>query len=572
MIERRSRLRLFDRQLDTYPSGGARAAFLLVIVSTTIVLYYEAYVGGSVAPAILAHYQISFHFYLTVIVVSNVVGALSSLLAARADRWGRANLVVWGLLVASAVTCFAIPSATNGDELGVFVSVVGFVEGMVLVATPALVRDFSPQVHRGAAMGVWTVGPVIGSLVVTEVASNTLDHLHAWQDQYHIAGAVGLVMFAAAFLALRELSPALRDQLMVSARERTLVEARARGLDLTESVRHPWRQMFRLDVVLPSIGVSTFLLIYYAAVGFFVIYFTSVFGFTESRSNGLGNWFWAADAVAVVIVGLASDRLGVRKPFILAGAVLGIVMTSIFATRATLPSTTYTTFIVIISILSFARGAAYSPWMTAFSETLEERNPALVATGLALWGWVLRGIAALSFLVAPFVVTAVSPIANYGPTLQGIQAAYPQQLRTIQEVGPVTLAALRSTPPAPGALATAISKVRVAEHVSQPEAIARLLALQKVPRRERVYLQLHGQAVLAARRQAPGQWQVWWWVCVAGQVVFLPTVFMLKGRWRPSAARRDAEARAALVEQALAELTVRGDAGATAGATGVVPE
>ena len=176
------RLRLRDRQLDTYPSARARAGFLLVILVTTIVLYYEAYVGGSVGPAILTHYQISFHFYLTVIVVSNVIGALASLLAARVDRWGRANLVVWGLLVASAATCFAIPSATNGYEFGVYASVVGFVEGMVLVATPALVRDFSPQVRRGAAMGVWTMGPVVGSLVVTEVASNTLGHLHAWQD------------------------------------------------------------------------------------------------------------------------------------------------------------------------------------------------------------------------------------------------------------------------------------------------------------------------------------------------------------------------------------------------------
>ncbi len=562
MTPAQRRLRLWDRQLDTYPSARARAGFLLVIVVTTIVLYYEAYVGGSVGPAILAHYQISFHFYLTVIVVSNVIGALASLLAARVDRWGRANLVVWGLLIASAATCFGVPSATNGYEFGVFASVVGFVEGMVLVATPALVRDFSPQVRRGAAMGLWTMGPVVGSLVVTEVASNTLGHLHAWQDQYHIAGATGLVLFVVAFVALRELSPGLRDQLMVSARERALVEARARGLDLAESVRNPWRQMLRLDILLPSIGISTFLLIYYAAVGFFVIYFNSVFGFTEARSNGLGNWFWAADATAVVVVGLVSDRVGVRKPFILAGTVLGITMTSIFATRATDPLTTYATFVVIISVLSFARGAAYSPWMTAFSETLEARNPALVGTGLALWGWILRGIAALSFLVAPFVVTAVSPIANYGPTLQAIQAAYPGQVRTIAEVGPTILARLRTTPPAPGALTEAVAKVRAAEHVSAPEAVARLVALKHVPERDLAYLRSHAPTVLAARKAAPGQWQTWWWACVAGQVVFLPTIFLLRGRWRPSSARRDAAAREAQVDQALAELGLHGSGAA----------
>jgi MFS family permease len=555
-------IRLWDRKLDSYPSARARAGFLAVILATTIVLYYQAYVGGAVGPAILAQYQISFHFYLNVVVISNGIGALTSLLAARADRWGRANLVVWGLLCSSLVQFLLVPVASNAYEFAVFVSIVGFVEGMVLVATPALVRDFSPQVRRGAAMGLWTMGPVLGSLVVTEVASNTLDHLHAWQDQYMISGVTGLVMFVVAFFTLRELSPALRDQLMVSARERVLIEARARGIDLAKAIRQAWRQMLRLDVIIPSIGISVFLLIYYAAVGFFVIYFTSVFSFSQARSNGLGNWFWAADAVAVIIIGLISDRVGVRKPFILAGTVLGIVMTSIFATRATDPATTYTTFIVIVSLLSFARGTAYSPWMTAFSETLEQRNPALVATGLAVWGWILRGIAALSFLIVPLVVTAVSPIADYGPTLQNIEATYPHQVHTVQVVGRATLEKLQATPPDPAALATALSKIQTADHVSRGEALSQLLAVQKLNKEHPsalAYLRAHGQAVIDARQQSPGQWRTWWWVCVAGQVALLPTIFMLKGRWRRSTALRDAAEREALVTRAMAELGLTDD-------------
>ncbi len=204
-------------------------------------------------------------------------------------------------------------------------AIVGFVEGMVLVATPALVRDFSPQLGRGRAMGIWTMGPVLGSLVVSEVASNTLPHLHAWQDQYHIAGLAGLGVFVIAFFGLRELSPSLRDQLMFSIRERSLVEARAKGIDVEAALHRPWRQMFTPNVVVPAVGVSLFLLIYYAAVGFFVIYFTSVFGFSQSQANGLGNWFWAADAITVVVVGIISDRVGVRKPFIVAGTIVAIV-------------------------------------------------------------------------------------------------------------------------------------------------------------------------------------------------------------------------------------------------------
>jgi MFS family permease len=45
--------------------------------------------------------------------------------------------------------------------------VVSFVEGIILVATPALIRDFAPQVGRATAMGFWTIGPVLGSLTVS---------------------------------------------------------------------------------------------------------------------------------------------------------------------------------------------------------------------------------------------------------------------------------------------------------------------------------------------------------------------------------------------------------------------
>ena len=52
-------------------------------------------------------------------------------------------------------------------------------EGAILVATPALVRDFSPQLGRASAMGFWTVGPVAGSLITSIVAAHTLNHFLA---------------------------------------------------------------------------------------------------------------------------------------------------------------------------------------------------------------------------------------------------------------------------------------------------------------------------------------------------------------------------------------------------------
>lgn len=551
---RARRLRLWHRQLDHYPDTARRYRYLGVVVLATIVLYYQQYVGGAVAPSVLAHFQISFRFYLTVVVITSVAGAAASLIAGLTDRWGRANLVVWGLLAASVITTVGIPNAPNAMLYATYVAVVGFVEGMVLVATPALVRDFSPQVGRGTAMGVWTLGPVVGSLVVSEVASNTLDHLHPWQDQFHIAGITGLVVFVIALVSLRELSPSLRDQVMTSLRERVLIEARARGIDLVAALRRPWRQMARADIILPTLGVSVFLLIYYAAVGFFVIYFTSVFGFTQAQANGLGNWFWAADAVTVVVVGVLSDRIRVRKPFIVVGGVGAVVMTIIFASRATHPATAYTSFIIIVSILSASRGLAYAPWMAAFTETVERRNPALVATGLAVWGWLLRVVVAVSFLVLPYVVTSASPVVDYGPQLQAIIARYPSEVATLQSVDASTLAALQASSTDRTAIAAATVQIAAHDHITLGEALQRLIAVRQIPPSDRSYLAAHGRTVRAARQEAPSQWQHWWWVCIAGEVLLLPTIFLLVGRWRPSAARHDAEEHRKLVDAELARL------------------
>ena len=82
--------------------------------------------------------------------------------------------------------------------------------------------------------------------------------------------------------------------------------------------------------------------------------------------------------------------------------------------------------------------------MAAYTETLEQRNPALVATGLAIWGWVLRVVAAGAFLVVPFVVPSATPVADYGPQAAALQARYATQIATLKVVHPATLAELQA--------------------------------------------------------------------------------------------------------------------------------
>jgi len=531
---------LWYRQLDHYPDTGPRVFFLGVVVASTIILYYQLYVAGAVAPQILTHYGMTFSFYVNITVVGNAVGAFTSLLAGLADRWGRANMVAYGLGITALLVLFGVPNAPNKWAFAIIVVAIGFVEGIILVATPALVRDFSPQLGRASAMGFWTLGPVVGSLVVSVVASNTLAHLVAWQDQFIICGIAGLGVFALALFGLRELSAGLRDQLMVSIRDRALIEAKAKGIDVGESLRHPWRQMLKPDIILSSLAISVFLLIYFTAVGFNPIYFETVFRFSPSQANGLGNWLWAFDALALVLVGLLSDRLKVRKPFMVVGAIGAAVMTIIYLGKATDPHTTYYEFVLLLTLLAVFLGIAYGPWMASFTETVERRNPALMATGLAVWGWTLRIVVAVSVFILPYVVSSVTPLVQYGAL--GQQAAAIEKADPnvgIVLAHPALFVQLAKYPPT--AIPAPLLKQAVAEvGISDLEAVAKDPKITS----EIAFFTAHAselKSVEAASTATPVQWQHWYWVCVAGELVFLPMVFLLAGRWSPKRAQRDAD-------------------------------
>ena len=400
---------LIHRQLDHYPDTGRRVMYLTITVLATITLYYELYVGGSVSTLILNNLGMTFKFYVVTVAFGNLIGAFGSLFAGLTDRYGRANLVVFGLLFSGIFVTFILPAATNRWEFTIESFVVGAVEGVCLVATPALIRDFSPQVGRATAMGFWTSGPVLGSLIVAIVGSITIPTVitnpRFWTHEFYIGGTVGLVVFLIALFGLRELSPGLRDQLMVTMRDRALIEARAKGLDVEALVKNHWRQLLKPDIITSALAVSIMLLIYYALVGFLVIFATTIFGFTLKQANNLGYWCWAFNAGAVILVGMTSDRLRVRKPFMVVGGVGAGVMLVLFLLQSKVGAhPSFSTIAAILAIMLFFLGVAYTPWMASFTETVEHRNPAAVATGLAIWGWIIRVVVFASSLLLLVVI------------------------------------------------------------------------------------------------------------------------------------------------------------------------
>jgi MFS family permease len=610
---------LWRRQLQAYPDTRPRILYLAITVLATITLYYELYVSASVSTLILTDLHMSFTFFVVTLAFGNLIGAFGSLLAGLTDRLGRANLVVGGLLVTGVLIAFVIPAATGKWFFAIATFVVGLVEGICLVATPALIRDFSPQVGRATAMGFWTSGPVVGSLVVAVVGSATIPAVvhnpGIWTHQYRIAGIAGLVVWLIALVGLRELSPRLRDQLMVTIRDRAFVEARAKGLseeDIAAALRHPFRQLLKPDIIISAFAVSVMLLIYYTAVAFAVIYLTTVFGFSVKNANGLGNWNWGFNVIAVLAIGIISDRFRVRKPFMVIGGVIAAVMTVVYLEQAG-HHPGYYSLAIMLALLSLGLGVAYTPWMASFTETVEARNPALTATGLAIWGWILRVVVFISFLIIPAVVNSVTPLVNYGTTVSAYATQYKSelafaqthpavvataqqyktQLANAQKFAPElkviqahpALFAKLATYPNPAAVPPALAKQAVAAAgggatgaavlgtISANQAAingviaaapklatvapyaAQLTALSKVPPQALAYLKAHAAAVQKAAAQTANQWKTWYWICFGGIIFFLLSIPLLKGRWKPSDARRDEQEHEARIQAELAKLS-----------------
>jgi hypothetical protein len=271
--------------------------------------------------------------------------------------------------------------------------------------------------------------------------------------------------------------------------------------------------------------------------------------------------------------------------------------------------------------------------MASFTETVERHNPAATATGLAVWGWILRIVVTASLAIFTLVVPATSTLVDKGTRVQEIVAAHPDevavlsavdpgtsaalsadptdvnalstalgevarqqgaspseadavsaavvarapQLAAVQALDPATLAALQENPPDLSVVPTAIREIMDGTGVDQDAALQLLTSLADpdvaadltriapyadtlksanaaIPADDLAYLSQNGADVQKAQEDNPDQWQTWWWVCIAGQLLFLPFVFVLTGRWSPRKAREDERAHEELVQRELAAL------------------
>jgi ATP adenylyltransferase/5',5'''-P-1,P-4-tetraphosphate phosphorylase II len=75
------------------------------------------------------------------------------------------------------------------------------------------------------------------------------------------------------------------------------------------------------------------------------------------------------------------------------------------------------------------------------------------------------------------------------------------------------------------------------------------------------YLSAHQSELLKLQdgiNRSPKQWQDWFWVCLGGMVLFIPTIWLNRGRWSPAKAREDESRHESDVAEELRELVGSG--------------
>jgi sugar phosphate permease len=227
--------------------------------------------------------------------------------------------------------------------------------------------------------------------------------------EYEIAGISGLVMSVIGIFTVRELTPALRAQTLVTEEDGDIVSARVRQgeVDDRDAERHlagRWGQIVRNPYIWGmAFGSNVFLLYYIIATGFSTVYYTSVLHFSLATANGINTFFFGIACASNVVFGIVADRVRVRKPVYLAGWAIALIFAILFALERH-PS--YAVVTTTVSIMVAAMAMSTTQYYAALSERLEHINPMAVAAGFGLANVVARAVQGAFLLIFPHLVGA----------------------------------------------------------------------------------------------------------------------------------------------------------------------
>lgn len=395
--------RLFRRDLVYYPGNLRRIWYLTLIVTATIVLYCDGTITSTVLPLVLHAFHLSLVGYSLFAVIAILLSAPVALLGSLSDRFGRTNIIIFGLFVCSLIM-LGVALTTILPFYLALIGIFTCLEAMLYVVAPALVRDFSPRLRRATAMGFWLIGPIGGLILATGTSSLILTRFDAWHYPYALTGALGLLVFLLCLLGLRELSAPLRNQIIMSAQEKDRVEAQAQLAVPAPSIRGAWQQVLRVPILLVAIGYPLYQFMVITVTTFFPLYLSSSAGFPLPQADAMLSVFWVVYGGTALLVGFISDLTIVRKPYILLGCLGTMIATLLLVTNTGHPISSLL-ILIVLCLLGISNGSNSVSWMAGFTEMVEQVNPALVATGLAVLGFFQRFFTVVIFLALPQVIS-----------------------------------------------------------------------------------------------------------------------------------------------------------------------
>lgn len=391
----------YARELDAYPQAARRIWLLAMAVLATLVASYEASISP-VLPLLLRDLHMSLTTYGLIAAASVVAGALSAYAGGRyADRWGRVVLLVPTLILTGLID-YAMVLVHNPGQLLVARCVLSFIEGIGAATTAGLVRDFSPRVGRATAFGFWTWGPVGANYMAAAIAGLTLPIFVVWQSQFVIMGTISLVLSLVIAFNIADLKPALRARVINTVQDAEVPADRPDAhVEIGRTrllLRHPhvWAHL---------LGITSWLVLYETLVLYGPTMLVQEFHLTAATAASVMSAFWVLNLGSLILAGVVSDRLRLRKPVSLVGAILSTLTIVYFVSRFGLKSSV-PEIAAIGAILGAFLGVTYAPWMAGYSENMEDIRPTLQGTAWGLYGTSVRVMVIVLAIVAPIVVTA----------------------------------------------------------------------------------------------------------------------------------------------------------------------
>lgn len=365
---------LIRRQLDYLPHGLDRY-FMLVVKALAAFLGTLSLSLGAVTPLVLKSENLTATNYGHIVGGVGIAGAVIGLTAAHfADKYGRIRILLWGMIPVLAFH-FAMAFMPDGQTALFVVLYAGmaWTEAWAIVVVSALLRDFSPRTGRALAVGLVTVGTIAANWFSTFLAGHVLDSVGTWQHMFLIYGFVAVGVWLLLWLFGREPSPGYRAQIIYSQGDQQAVDQRrkiieARGVQVDgfwKFITADWRLWsFATAQALFLLGYTTF-------VAYGPLF--TVQGFHQSAQEGsnITSWIYASIIVFLIVGGVLSDWLRVRKALAMFFCMLsGVALIGLgLAVGADLSSTQ----VIFLYIgIGAVMALMWSPANALFSEAAED--------------------------------------------------------------------------------------------------------------------------------------------------------------------------------------------------------